>query len=614
VPSVSNLRVHLGLHALQGEDPYRWFGLGRYARELALALTREHPGVIAGLEFDSSLAMPAAVEDFAGLGLLHQWPYDIRDLGQQDDFRIYHVLSPFSPWSAKVMCPPEFGRIGARLAVTLHDLIPWLYKEMYLEQQAVSGWYRARLKLVEAADLVIAVSHSAKDDAVRLLGIDPERIHVTHEAASDVFQRSGRPKSELLGAVCETFPTIRGPFIVYGAGAADPRKNVDGLVRAYAATPDNVRRGYQLVITGGTPAARTEEILTLAMELGVDGRVVLFGFASDETLRDLYQACALSVFPSFYEGFGLPVLEAMASGAPVVVSDVSSLPELVELPRARFDPTRPDDIARVITDVLTNESFHAELRVYSQKQAPQFTWTRTANATVAAYEWLASTSVVGPRSERPRRNVAICGRAGHQAPDLRGMAQHLVDKYDVSVDVVDHYSAPGGDLGVRFVNGVHFCRRFELGHYDAVLFVLDGSEADFWLIEPLRTASGTVWLRDVRLLPMYRSYYEHQGRDLTELPEELETWTSRYPSPESGILLRDELAQYRDSIYMLGEVTSQATEIIVGSVRECEIVELENGGEAEIRLVPRETWDNKEVIDAVCRRLLGLPERSLLNV
>ena len=169
----SRLRVHLGLQALQGEDPFRWFGLGRYVRELALSLVREHSEVVAGLEVDAALVMPGAVEDFAGLGLLHQWPYDLRDMARKREFRIYHVMSPFSPYPTYRLFPPAFARAGARLAVTLHDLIPWIYPETYLRETSVKGWYRARLKLVQAADLVIAVSHSAAADAVRLLDIDP---------------------------------------------------------------------------------------------------------------------------------------------------------------------------------------------------------------------------------------------------------------------------------------------------------------------------------------------------------------------------------------------------------------------------------------------------------
>ena len=388
--SPAPLRVHLGIHALQGEDPYRWFGLGRYVRELALHLVREHRDIVAGLEFDGSLLTPAGIEDFAGLGLLHQWPYDVRPLAAEDGFRIFHVMSPFSPPPASRLFPPALSRIGARLAVTLHDLIPYLYPESYLDTPAVRGWYRARLKLVQAADLVIAVSNSAKEDAVRLLGIDPERIKVTYEAASAVFQPSNLPRDQLLAGVKEQRPPIKSRFIVYAAGAADSRKNVDGLIRAFGLLAAPVRESHQLVITGGTLGVRQEELRDVARGSGVADRVVFAGFVPDDALRDLFQACELSIFPSFYEGFGLPVLEAMACGAPVAVADRSSLREIVELPRARFDPERPEEIAACMADVLVDERFALELRAYSIRRAGDFSWSRTAQATADAYEWLAS--------------------------------------------------------------------------------------------------------------------------------------------------------------------------------------------------------------------------------
>jgi glycosyltransferase involved in cell wall biosynthesis len=605
----------LGVHALQGEDPYRWFGLGRYVRELALSLVREHRDVVAGLEVDAALAMPGGVEDFAGRGLLHQWPHYVRDLAHQYEFRIYHVMSPFSPFPAHRLFPPAFARAGARLAVTLHDLIPWIYPETYMIQISVKGWYRARLKLVQAADLVIAVSESAAEDAVRLLGIDPDRIHVTHEAASEVFQRSDRPADTLLAQVRAKFPAITGSFIVYGAGAADPRKNVDGLIRAFAAVPQWVRRDYQLVITGGTPAARQEGLMRLGSEAGVAERIVFFGFVSDETLRDLYRACALSVFPSFYEGFGLPVLEAMASGAPVVVSDRASLPELVELPRARFDPDRPDDIARVMTDALTDAGFNAELRDYSRRRVGEFSWSRTAQATVDAYEWLASTQGSRVRAERRRPSIAACGRVDAGAPDVHRIAKRLAERYDATVDIVVEKAvgSPNGGLAVRCVNAVQFRSAGALAHYDAVLYVLDGSEADSYLLEPIRKQPGVVWLKSVSLLRMYRAWYETQGYDLATLPPDLDQWTSRYPDPKRGLLLRDEETQRRDALYMLGEVTSQATQIIVGSQAEREIAMLENTGSGSIKLVPRGGWGDEDVIDSVCRILLGEPARELVT-
>jgi glycosyltransferase involved in cell wall biosynthesis len=600
------LRVHLGIHALQGEDPYRWFGLGRYVRELALHLVEEHRDVVAGLEFDGSMLAPAGVEDFAGLGLLHQWPYDVRPLAAEDGIRIFHVMSPFSPPPASRLFPPPLARIGARLAVTLHDLIPLIYPETYLHLPAVRGWYRARLKLIQEADLVIAVSNSAKADAVRLLGIDPERIKVTHEAASAVFQPSDRPREELLAGVKAQHPSITSPFVVYAAGAADARKNVDGLIRAFGLLPADVRDSHQLVIAGGTPGARMAELMDVARAAGVAERTVFAGFVTDEGLRDLFQACALSVFPSFYEGFGLPVLEAMACGAPVSVSDCSSLPEIVELPRARYDPHKPEEIAARMAEALGDQQLGHELREYSVRRAAAFSWSRTAQATVDAYEWLASQGSSRPTARSRAPSIAVCGPVGAGgAPSVTRIAQRLVERFGGVVDVVVESTRGTADSGrVRYVNAVQFRSMARLVQYDAVLYVLGGGAEYAYLLEPIRVQRGLVWLKDVRLLPVYRAYYG----DKAETPKELLYWARRYPSPENGLLLRDRDAQRRDAIYMLVEVASRATGIVVGSLAEREIAEMESGGGVPITLVPRETWDDDAAIDAVCRELLSVAE------
>ena len=156
------------------------------------------------------------------------------------------------------------------------------------------------------------------------------------------------------------------------------------------------------------------------------------------------------------------------------------------------------------------------------------------------------------------------------------------------------------------MNARQFLALARLGHYDRVLYILAGGAEYAYLVEPIRSQRGLVWLKDVNLLPTYRAYYDQPGRDLTVLPDELVHWTKRYPAPDKGLLLRDTEAQRRDAIYMLGEVTSRATSLIVGSEAEREIAELESCGNVPITRVSRATWDDDSAIDVVCRALIGL--------
>jgi glycosyltransferase involved in cell wall biosynthesis len=603
--SSRRLRVHFGLHALQGEDPYRWFGIGRYVRELALHLAAEHRDLLAALEFDRSLPLPGAIADFAGLGLLRQQPYDVRPLQDEAGFRIYHAPSPFTPFPPHVLFPGAHSRLGTRLVVTLHDLIPLVYADTYLAEPSVRGWYNARLQFVRSADLVVAVSQSAKDDAVRLIGLDPERVRVTHLAASPAFRPAERARGELLASVRSAFPDISMPFLLYAAGAADPRKNVEGLVRAYSLLPDAVRATRRLVITGGTPAAQREKLLALVQALGLSGRVALTGFVSDEALRDLYQACDLSVFPSLYEGFGLPVLEAMQCGAPVVVADRTSLREIVEPAEARFDPDEPEQMASVITGALADDA-QARLRDYSARRARDFSWRRTAQETVAAYEWLAETSLAGPPRGRRRPAFAV---AGPEGPLVASAALALRDRYGADIDIVLHRvpAEARGSARPRRVSEAQFRWLARRGRYDAVLYLLGSGPGHVHALRCLRDHGGVAWLQDLALAPLYRAEAEAEGLGAGSVPRPLRRWTRRYAEGRGDVLLRDAVAQRRDSVYLLGEVASRSSVLIVGSEAEREIAEAECGGRAPIVVIPRETWSGGEGIAAVCRALLAAP-------
>ena len=175
---------------------------------------------------------------------------------------------------------------------------------------------------------------------------------VVGTGVSDHFQPAPDP-AEALADVREAFPRIEPGFILY-TGGIEPRKNVDGLLEAFAALRTDLRALHQLVVVCRVLPAEREVLDRKLDELGISDRVVFTGFVSDENLASLYQATGLFVFPSLYEGFGLPVAEAIACGAPVAVSRIAALTELIDEPAAQFDPRDPRSIAEVITRCLSD--------------------------------------------------------------------------------------------------------------------------------------------------------------------------------------------------------------------------------------------------------------------
>ena len=300
---------------------------------------------------------------------------------------------------------------ACKTVVTVHDLIYMIHSEFYEAgfRAHMNQWVSASVK---TADCVIAVSECTKRDLVARLGVPEQKITVTHEAAGPEFRPLGNMASR---EVCQKYG-IPGEFIL-AVGLAQPRKNVASLVRAFKTLRDQGFRAYQLVLAGGY-SPRECDIPALVRELGMSQDVLIPGYVPRDDLPLLYSAATLFVFPSLYEGFGLPPLEAMACGTAVVCSNTSSLPEVVGEAAVLVDPTDTAAITNALQRCLEDEALRAQLREEGLARASQFTWRRTAEQTLAAYDRLmrkpqlsALDSLV---THSPGQNPAplACARAG----------------------------------------------------------------------------------------------------------------------------------------------------------------------------------------------------------
>ncbi|MBB3225849.1 glycosyltransferase involved in cell wall biosynthesis [Luteibacter sp. Sphag1AF] len=258
---------------------------------------------------------------------------------------------------------------------TLYDLIP-LHDPASLGHPRSKQWYESRLSTLRRCDLLLAISDWVRDDAVRHMGIDPARI-VTIGAGVD--ERFMPPQDKAHVAECvRARHGITRSFVMY-SGGFDIRKNVGVLIEAFAGFPHDVTAGHQLVLVGGMSAEVRDRIQASIRRAGLPHDAVVFaGFVSDDELVALYQACDLFVFPSQNEGFGLPPLEAMACGAPVLVNDASSLPEVVGNTAALFDGSSASALTTAMREVLTSPERASLLRKAGLQRARHFTWQRVA--------------------------------------------------------------------------------------------------------------------------------------------------------------------------------------------------------------------------------------------
>jgi glycosyltransferase involved in cell wall biosynthesis len=283
--------------------------------------------------------------------------------------------------------------------VTVHDMSSLLFSEesgirMHMRR------YRFRRGLLRAGR-VLAVSAATRRDVVQTLGIPAERVRLVYSApAPEFFQRGHSADARAAGPETEEHERrrileryqIHYPFLLY-AGNIRPQKNIPRLVEAFAVVRSElanhpVYSDLRLIIIGDQ-IARNPAVRHAVIHSRVENCARFLGFVPFDTLRIFYECAAAFVFPSLYEGFGLPPLEAMASGTPVVTSNISSLPEAVNDAAMLVNPENVFDIARGIREVLLNESLRHSLVYKGREQAARFSWERTAREVLEIYEEVA---------------------------------------------------------------------------------------------------------------------------------------------------------------------------------------------------------------------------------
>lgn len=274
-----------------------------------------------------------------------------------------HNLSPF------LRCPS---------IVTVHDLIPLVLRGPYLGPFSWT-WLQAHRMAASRASAVIAVSENTARDIRRFWKIPPDRIRVIPEGVEDFY----RPveDGERIDRVLSKYGITR-PYLLY-AGGFDPRKNVRNLLRVFRIFSRR-HPEYRLVLCGDTTAFEGDLRSGIQAE-GLQESVVLTGFVEREELPALYSGAACSLYLSLYEGFGLPVLESMACGCPVVASRAASLPEVLGEAGVLVSPQDPEEAAAAVERICSDREFRASLAEKGLRRAAQFSWSKAAGEALDLY-------------------------------------------------------------------------------------------------------------------------------------------------------------------------------------------------------------------------------------
>lgn len=399
------MRIVIDLQGAQTESRFR--GIGRYSLSLAKAMVKncgDHEIIIAlsGLFPDTIEPIRAAFNDLLPQENIRVWhaPGPVREREADNSWRrnvaerireafladlypdIVYVTSLFEGEADDGVT--SIGVLGLEIPtiVTIFDLIPLQNSEIYLEPVPhYKRHYLRKIEYLRNASALLTISEFTTGEVLETLGFEASNTTNISAACDPIFQQIEIPPQnrEKLFKQFE----ISKPYVMY-SGGFDARKNHERLFQAYADMPDTLRNSHQLLIVG---KGNTDALITTALSAGLSRNEVIFaGYVSDGDLVQLYNQCTLFVFPSWNEGFGLPVLEAMSCGAAVICSNTSSLPEVIGRKDVLFDPYSKAEITKKLIYLLTDDALRADISCHGIEQAKKFSWDKSAQYALSAFE------------------------------------------------------------------------------------------------------------------------------------------------------------------------------------------------------------------------------------
>lgn len=449
------MRIVIDMQGAQSESRYR--GIGRYTMAFAQAVVRNRGKheiflVLNGMFPDSIEEIRSSFEDILPRMNICVWnasspvqsAYDVNSNRREiaESMReafiaslnpdLIHIPSLFEGYLDDSVT--SIGRFDKTtlVTVTLHDLIPLLSPDDYLKNNIqFSEYYYRKLQFLEKANTLLAISESSRNEAISCLGVNPSIVVNTYEGVEDSFCKLTVKNDEKINFLSRL--NISKPYVLY-TGGADERKNLPRLIKAYSELDNEIRNQYCLVFAGKFPITEVDRLKTLAKKSGLKEQELVFtGYISEEALVMLYNLCTLYVFPSWHEGFGLPVLEAMACGAPVIGSNTASLPEVIGLDSALFDPYSVQSITEKIHMALSDENYYKSLCDHANIQVKKFSWDNSALTAISVWERLISNN----------RNQSLCNWKGNKFQDnlINNIIPNLVQcDRDLRAEIAIHLS------------------------------------------------------------------------------------------------------------------------------------------------------------------------------
>lgn len=413
---------------------------------------------------------------------------------------VFLITSLFESSDDSTMSNVMYSSSKCIVGVLLYDLIPLVYKDIYLTDKLVEKHYLQRLNNLRHADIVFTISESTKNDAFDWGDISEEQLCNISTAIDPDFSVI-EDKTVTSGQVAEKF-LIQGEYMMY-TGGIDFRKNLKALIAAYGLLPDVLRTRFQLVIVCAITKEQTKEYEGISIESGIPvDRIIFTDYVSNDELKCLYSNAFLFIFPSWHEGFGLPILEAMEFDIPVIGSDCTSIKEIIDLPEALFNPHDSLEISSLICDLCEDVELYERIRENGRIQRKRFSWGITSATLLDRFVQIyRDSNCVKERAVDLPRMAFVApmppirsGIADYSAQLIPALSKHY--SIDVIVDQVEI-----DDTSVLSCCGIRSKKYFLENHttYDRILYHVGNSVYHHYILDLLNKVTGIVVLHDFYL-------------------------------------------------------------------------------------------------------------------
>ncbi|WP_321311698.1 glycosyltransferase [Halarcobacter sp.] len=512
------MNILMDLLAIQSEGS-RGRGIGRYSEELSKNILKLHSADVTLLlnslfpehkedilnTFSSLIdekniqeyrLLDSSDKDFKNKSLFNNINSFLieKQFSKYNNADIIHFHSIFEGLEGKADTLKTFLNItNLKTVITLYDLIPLIFKDTYLVNEDVRKWYFNKLRLIYEADLLFAISDATREDAINILGIPEEKVINISGAidSSNFFKLKTKNDNE------KTLIKygINQPYLMY-TGGIDFRKNLEVSIEAFSKIKQKNFENFQYVIVCKINDDQRKSFQELIKKLDIpDNKVIFTGFVSDEELNYLYNKAYLFIFPSIYEGFGLPVLEAMSCGTPVIGSNASSIPEIIGRDDCMFDPTSIEDISNKIDYVLDDKNLVETLKDYFYDRSKLFSWEKSAQIAIAGYKKLEKKEKV------PIKNTKVAFFTP-LPPKRSGISDYCLElipflsKY-MNIDIyVDDYDVK--DDYIKYNFNIFSYKEFESkkNEYENIIYQFGNSEFHQYMYNIALNNPGIIVLHD----------------------------------------------------------------------------------------------------------------------